>query len=55
MVSADCALPSVVWTDLFQNKEIEKPSFDTPSELRSHLDNLSHYYAVVGRPRYTSN
>ncbi len=50
MVSADCASPDVLRAEIFASEEKEKP-FETPNDLRSHLNNLSHYYAVVGRPR----
>lgn len=50
MVSADCASPDILLTEVYAAEENEKP-FDTPNDLRSHLNNLSHYYAVVGRPR----
>lgn len=52
MVSANCASsPEVLLTEIYATEEKDRP-FETPNDLRSHLNNLSHYYAVVGRPRY---
>ena len=48
-VSAECASPNL-WTELFPNENRAR-SFETPNDLRTHLDSLSNYYAVVGRPR----
>lgn len=50
MVSANCAEPEMLLTEMFSTEEKDRP-FDTPNDLRSHLNNLSHFYAVVGRPR----
>ena len=52
MVSAECASSQdLVWSDELSSDERER-SFETPDDLRSHLDSLSNYYAVVGRPRF---
>lgn len=51
MVSTDGALSDVLQTEILATEVKEKP-FETPNDLRSHLNNLSHYYAIVGRPRY---
>ncbi|XP_065218814.1 pro-neuropeptide Y-like [Planococcus citri] len=51
MVSANCAEPEMLLTDIFSSEDKDRP-FESPNELRSHLNNLSHFYAVVGRPRF---
>lgn len=57
VVVVTCALPPMSSNDATRTEIIaELPSqpmvFNTPDELRTYLQELDKYFAIVGRPRY---